>query len=239
MKTKTILGMACVLSSFFLCSAHTVAQNTGNSAQSTLFSSPELDFFSQYVLGKEFVISTQSEGNRQLDGGKAEADFDRKTRYSNLAVSPEGFSFNVLYTIKQTNYDLDAAGKRILPGRVVDRTFASRHVFGRSKSTGKIVGHRGEIFNDSANANFGMARNMVLFMEDNKLVMITLPGGYSDFYAAGGKFKPGTIKIRTEFVVKDGKIISTSVSEVFDVDPETMQMTPTGVKNTTVNVAEM
>jgi len=180
-----------------------------------------------------------AEKTRLLDGGKIESDFSYKTRFANLAVSPKGFSFNVLHSVKQTNYDLDTAGKRILPGRVMDRTVVQRHQFGYSDSTGKLVGNFEIIYNDYADAKLGMTANMILFMEGDKLVILRLPGGYSDLFAAGGKYKPGTASVRTEIVVKDGKVTRTAVSETFDVDPETLKMTPTGEKRTTVDFAEI
>jgi hypothetical protein len=231
MKTRAFFAVACVL--MF------AAQSVSAQAQTTLFSAPELDFFCRYMLGKEFSMPADAEKTRRLDGGKVELEFDFKNRYANLVVSPEGFSFNVLSTTKRTYYDLNAEGKRILPGRNMDRTIVQKHQFGRSKSTGKIVGHREILYNDSPDANFGMAGNMTLFMEGDKLVNLFLPGGYTDLAAAEGKFKPGTVSARAEFVVKDGKIIRTSVSETFDVDPETLKMTPTGEKTTTISVAEL
>jgi len=230
MKTRAILAAACVL----------LFAMPGAQAQNTLFSSPELDFFTQNMLGKEFGMPpNEASRTRLLDGGKVESAFDRKIRYSNLAVSPEGFSFNVLFTIKQTLYDLDANGNRILPGRSMDRTFVSRHEFGRNISTGKIVGNRKTIYNDSPNANFGMTSNLILSMEGDKLVILTLPGGFTDHFAAGGQYKPGTSETRTEFVVKDGTITRTTITQTFDVDPATLRITPVGEKTVTVDVAEV
>jgi hypothetical protein len=123
----------------------------------------------------------------------------------------------------------------------MDRTIVSKHTFGRSKSTGKIVGHREVIYSDSPGVNFGMTTNMFLFAEgENKLVIVGIPGGgYTDHFVAGGKYKPGTSATRTEIVVKDGKVTRTTVSETFDVDPDTLKMTPTGEKTTTISIAEL
>ena len=249
MKTKalqmqTFLGMTCVLFFLLLFSAqHTVAQNAGNSkpdsTQGTLFSAPELDFFCKYMLNREFVMPADAEKTRRMDGGKVEIEFDRKNRIANLTVSPEGFTFNTLNTIKQTNYDLDANGKRILPGRVMDRNIVVKHSFGRSKSTGKLIGHMEIIYNDSPEAATGMTSNMTLFMEGDKMIMQRIPGGYFDGFAAGGTHKPRTMSTRTEIVVKEGKVIRTSETENFDVDPETMKMTPTGEKSTIVDYCEL
>jgi len=233
MKTQTLFGTMTVL---FLMISPALAQEK---AADLLFSGPELDFFCKYMLDREFGLVPDASGIRQLDGGKVESDFDRKIRYANLAVTPGGFTFNALFTIKQTNYDLDANGKRILPGRVVDSTFVSKYLFGRSESSGKLIGHVEVLYSDSSNANLGMANNMLLFMEGEKLVEVRIPGGYSDFYAAGGKRTAKTAKTRTEFAVKDGKIFRTSVSDVFEVNTETLEMTPTGEQSKTMDFTEL
>lgn len=237
MKTKAFLGVVCVL---LFAVPGILAQNTeGTKPQDILFSAPELDFFCRYMLNKEFSMPADAVKIRQRDGGKVESDVDSIVRYANLAVSPEGFSYNVLAVIKRTDYDLDAAGKRILPGRNMDRTLVSRHKFGRSKSTGKIVGHREILYDDSLGSNFGMTGNMILFMEGDTLVNLFLPGGYTDYAAAEGKYKPATNSARAEISVKDGKVFRTSVSETFDVDPETLKMTPIGGSTTGTLVAEI
>ena len=238
---QTFLGMTCVLFFLFLCFPvqQTAAQNTGNSAQGALFSAPELDFFRKYMLNREFVMLPDADKTSRLDGGKLEIEFDRKNRIANLTVSPGGFTFNTLNTIKQTNYDIDADGKRILPGRVMDRNIVVKHSFGRSKSTGKLVGYMEIIYNDSPEAATGMTSNMTLFMEGDKMVMQRIPGGYFDAFAAGGTHKPRALSMRTEIVVKEGKVIRTSETESFDVDPETFQMTPTGDKSTIADYCEL
>jgi len=238
MKMRAILGMACIL---LFAVPSVQAQNTGGapSAHSILFSSPELDFFAQNMLGKDFTMPADAQRIRRLDDGKVEADFDRRIRYANLAVSPEGFSYNTLLTIKQTNYDLDANGNRILPGRVMDRTFVIRSKYGRSLSTGKIVGSWEMLYNDHPNAVFGMTGNMIMSMEEDKLVILSLPGGFLDGFAASGRFVPRTNQSRMEVAVRDGKVIQTTTSEMFDVDPETLERTPVGEKTTTVDVAEV
>ena len=233
MKTRTLFGTLITL--ILLISPAYTQEN----AADLLFSAPELDFFCKYMLDREFVMQPQAGDFRQLDKGKVESDFDRKTRYANLTVTPGGFTFNALLTIKQTNYDLDADGKRILPGRVIDRTEVIKYLFGRSESSGKLVGHLEVLYSDSPNAKFGMTRNMLLFMEGEKLVMVSIPGGYHDFYAAGGKRKSATAKSRTEITVKDGKITRTAISEVFDVDTETLEMTPTGERSTLIDYSEL
>ena len=211
-----------------------LAQNAGAakpfSAHDILFSGPELDFFCKYMLDREFVLAPESKVTRWIDNGKIEVDFDRTVRFTNLSVSPGGFSFNVLLSVKQTNYDLDAEGKRILPGQMKNRTLIEKHTFSRSKSTGKIVGRTESICHDIPNTVLSMTRNQILFMEDeDKMVIIEIPDGFiGDYFTTGGKYKPGTAKNRTEIVVKDGKVIRTLTSETFDIDPETMKITPTG-----------
>jgi hypothetical protein len=191
------------------------------------------------MLGKEFSMLPEASQIRRLDEGRIEPEYDRTIRFANLAVSPEGFSFNVLMMIKQTNFDLDADGNRILPGRVMDRTLVNRMRFGRSQSTGKIVGHRDTLYSDSPRVNFGMTGNMIMSMEEDKLVILTIPGGYFDGFAAGGEFVPRTARIRMEVDVRDDKVFLTSTVQIFDVDADTLEMTPTGETTTTVDVAEI
>jgi len=230
MKMKAIFGATCIL----LFAMPSVL------AQGDLFSGPELDFFRKYMIDREFVIPADANRTSRLDGGKIEIDFDRRAKFANLTVAPEGFTYNVMFTMKQTNYDLDANGNRILPGRVMDRTVVVRESFGRSKSTGKMIGHRTILYNDFADASYGMASNMIMSLEgEDKMVVVIIPGGYADYFAAGGGHRPRTNRTHTEIVVKDGKVTRTSVVEIFDVDPDTLQMTPSGEKSTLVDFAEL
>ena len=208
------------------------------SAHDILFSEPELDFFCQYMLNKEFILPTMIS---KLDNGKMECVFDRTTKFRSISVSTKGFSFIQMYQIKQTNFDLDSNGNRMLPGRTENRNLASKISLRRSDATGKLLGSAVLLFNDHPNVGeTGLADDLIVFMEGkDKFVMRTIPGRYGDYFAAGGKFKPGTSISKTEIYLENGKIVSKQIVDTFDVDPETFEKTPTGEQTIYVDYAEL
>ncbi len=187
-------------------------------------------FLKANVIGKTLEITI----NSKIDMGKVETEFNRRVTFCNLVESDKGIRFAEIAVIRQTNFDLDANGKRIGAGRRVDRTVMVNWEVGERLSTGKLVGF-GTFPVNTAVSPAGEFGTLTMGMEDGKLVMMRSTGLYSDFFAAGGKFKPGAADTRIEMTVVKGKLERTATETPYDVDPKTLKRTPAGEPATLVD----
>lgn len=189
-------------------------------------------FLKANVIGKTLELKVIS----KIDRGKVEVEFHRKTTFCNLMESEKGFRFDEVASIRQTNFDLDANGKRIGEGRRVDRTVVVHWEVGERRSTGKLIGF-GTFAVNTAVSPEGEFNTLSMGMEGDKLVMLRSTGMYSDFFATGGQFKPGAADTRIEMTVVRGKLERTARETPYDVDPKTMKRTPAGETATLIDRA--
>ncbi|MCE9555005.1 MAG: hypothetical protein K8T91_16750 [Planctomycetes bacterium] len=182
------------------------------------------EFIQNNMIGKQL----RTETTRSIDNGKVAVDFATNTAYTNFTETPNGFEYDVVSDVKQTNYDLDAQGKKKLPGVSKDRIAVTRYSFNKLKSTGKLLGMTKSISNTLKSDSAAGPTALQMGMQDGKLVMKSRTVYYSDRFAAGNQVKPGASETTTVFEVKDGKLHVTSKTQTFDVDPVTMARTPDG-----------
>jgi hypothetical protein len=191
-----------------------------------------VSFLKANVIGKTLELKVLS----KIDRGNVEVEFHRKTTFSNLMESEKGFRFDEIASIRQTNFDLDVNGKRVGEGRRVDRTVVVHWEVGERLSTGKLVGF-GTFAVNTAVSPEGEFSTLTMGMEGDKLVMLRSTGMYSDFFTAGGRFKPGAADTRIEMAVVKGKLERTARETPYDVDPKTMKRTPAGEITTLIDRA--
>jgi hypothetical protein len=183
-----------------------------------------IKFLKAHVIGKTFK---GQERTTKLDNGRMEAVFSATVAYSNLVETEDGFAFDETSVAKQTNYDLDKDGKRVLPGRNEDSAGAIRYEITRRQSTGKLVGFSRVLASTSKRtAPTGNAWAVRMEVGDGVLEMTESTLLYEDHYAEKGKFRPGATDARTRFSVTGGKAQGELVLTAFDVDPKTLKRTP-------------
>ena len=79
------------------------------------------DFFKNSVMGKTISVSSVS----KIAENTVEAHFNKETTFANLVVEQNGFSYDEIIIIKQTNYPLNADGSKGEP-QVKDRAITAR-----------------------------------------------------------------------------------------------------------------
>jgi len=182
------------------------------------------EFIKQNMIGKQLHAET----NRKIDQGKVATDFSVTITYANWSERPNGFEFDVISDVKQTMYDLDKNGEKILPGISKDRIAVNRCLISKIKSTGQLLGIVIPVSNSLIKESAAGPTSLQLGMQDGKLVMKTASIFHGDRFAAGNQVKPGASERTNVLEVKDGKLHSTSRTQSFDVDPTTLARTPDG-----------
>jgi hypothetical protein len=74
----------------------------------------------------------------------------------------------------------------------------------------------------------GSGEALQVSLEGDRLTMVGSTPLYDDYFAPGGKYKPGAGRTTNEFHVQDGKLRLRSHELGFDVNPETLIRTPNG-----------
>ena len=87
-------------------------------------------FLNKHVVGRTF---TSEKYVVKISGGKQEAEVEVSVTFADLAETRHGFYFDRATTRKQTNYDLDADGKRAGEKYVKDSQSVTRYFLGAQK----------------------------------------------------------------------------------------------------------
>jgi hypothetical protein len=180
-------------------------------------------FLKDHVIGKTLATPATT---WKLDGGKVEVVMEDQTTLSNLVETANGFQFDVTSVSDTRSFDLDAQGKRIMPGRNWSGVSVARVEINERKSTKKLVGLSRTISTTMKDDDGGGFAATQMSIQDGQLVVKDFGILYYDYLIADGKFKPGTFEGTTRYSVEKGKLQSRWEGVTFDVDPETLQRTP-------------
>ena len=190
-------------------------------AEETSERAKALSFLKDNVIGRTVSVNL----TEKIANGTVETVFSRNTSFVKLMETPNGFQFDAVSVIRQTNYDLDKQGKRVGPGLVEDRTIADRYVVSERKSTKKLIGYSLVVSNSSDFDEAAVDAVRVGF-QDGKLVIDESTVLFNDLFAEGGQFKPGGADVHSEFSIVRGKLRRVQTIQIFDVDPNTLEKQP-------------
>ena len=177
-------------------------------------------FLKQNVMGRK----VEHRSTDKLANNTLETDFIRQTIHTNLQETSQGFSFDVLYVVKQTIWDLDKEGKRQGQGRHEDRVLASRYEFKTRKSTGRLLGCMRGLTNSFIDP-IGDVNFAQIELKNDRLIITESTVGYGDYFGKGGKYDPASSDIQTVMELKEGKLYRRQTVTSFNIDPETLQRT--------------
>ncbi len=189
-------------------------------------------FLKEHVIGKTIVTPKTT---FKADNGKMEGEYQDFTSLQlNFAETASGFCFDYTTVSQETKrYDVDKDGKRVLPGRDGSGTEVYRYEFCERASTKKLTGTaRPTTATTKTPSREGSVILMTgIKMADGKLIWEETLPGYVDFYAANGKYKPGSWDSRSTYSVVEGKLqLDYQETKRYDVDPDTLKRTPTNDK---------
>jgi|SRR5579872_1112961 len=186
-------------------------------------------FLKEHVINKTVATPKTS---YKMDNNKMESESEDQTAFSNFVESAQGFSFDMTIVTKETRFELDKEGKRVLPGRDLSGTEVYRYEIVERVSTKKLTGTcRILSMTTKAPSREGAALLITgMKVADNKLYWSETLPGYLDLIAAGGKYKPGSWDGKSTFSMADGKLRVETEYTNFDVDPDTLKRTPSKEK---------
>ena len=215
---KRILGF--VLASYAFSGISGFADESGNESERARV----VRFLREHVIGKTVGLKKET---TKIANGKVETEFSSRMTFANLVETQDGFIFDVVWDTEQTNYDLEEDSRRIQPGRKEDRMGVSRYEVKERKSTKRLIGFERVVTNSLVDPT-GVAVALRVKLEGNNLIIDSSDINYCDFFAAGGRYRPGASEIHEEISLRGGKIESKITSESYDVDPDTLKRTRTG-----------
>jgi hypothetical protein len=168
----------------------------------------------------------------KVDDNKLEGEYEDLTTFNNFIETAQGFSFDVTTVSKETRYDLDKDGKRILPGRDISGTEVFRYEICERASTKKLTGTARMLSRTTKGSTYEATAVLVtgLKVADGKLVWNETLPGYVDLIASKGRYKAGSWDSKYTFSVVEGKLLTEYETKRYDVDPETLKRTPTNDK---------
>ena len=182
-----------------------------------------IDFFNKYIAGRTLTMSRTG----KLAGGKIETVFIRQMAFTPCIAEPDGFWWDTITMIRQTNYDLDEQGNRKSPPNKKHRAVVHRWEFRQLKSTEVLVGNRRDLAN-TMGCTLASAEDISVHLEGKKLVVVEKTIGYDDHFAPNNRWQPGASEFRYLFSVDNGKLRCENIQQAFDVDPTTLKRTPRG-----------
>jgi hypothetical protein len=214
---KRVLGF--VLASYAFSGISGFADGSGNESEQARV----VRFLREHVIGKTVGVKETA----KIANGKVETEFSSRRTFANLVETRDGFIFDVIWNIEQMNYDLDDDGRRIQPGHKKDRIGVGRYEAKHTQSAKRLIGFHRIVVNSYTDPT-GFAEAIRVKLEGNSLIIDSSTINYTDFYAAGGRYRPCASESREEISLRDGKIEFKYTSEPYHVDPETLKRTRTG-----------
>jgi hypothetical protein len=188
-----------------------------------------MQFFKEHVLGRTLATPKTT---FQWDDNKAEGEYEDQVIYNNFAETAEGFAFDVTSVSKGTLYDLDSQGHRLSPGHDFSGVFVLRYEIAERASTKQLTGTARPIATTIKAPSPEGTASLVTGMKvrDGKLIWNETLPGYGDIAGAKGTYKPGSWSVSATMSLVDGKLRIAAEQTNYDVDPVTLQRTPTKEK---------
>ncbi|WP_417395992.1 hypothetical protein [Gimesia chilikensis] len=183
-----------------------------------------IDFIENKMIGKTLETKVVTKINK----GNIETEFHRRVLYTNLVKTEDSASFDAIILIRQRLWDLNENGKRKSETpREKNRALVLRYGVHALKSTNGIIGNSIPLLN-SMTSSFGEGSTIQLFVEKDKLKMITATPLYSEGFGKDDSWIPLASSVTTTFSSNEGKLSAIETEEGFNVDPDTLKRQPSG-----------
>jgi hypothetical protein len=182
-------------------------------------------FLKSHVMDKTVA---KPKTTNKLDDNRMESEKEEQLTFNNFTETPQGFNFDETMVIKETRYDLDANGKRMLPGRDLIGTAVYRYEIRERVSTKKLTGTfriLSKTFNTPSREGVAILITAARIVDGKLMLTETVPG-YLDLLGPKGKYVPGSWDSKGTFSMVEGKLQAEWETTLFDVDPDTLKRTP-------------
>jgi hypothetical protein len=182
-------------------------------------------FLKNHVMDKTVA---KPKTTNKLDDNKMESEKEEQLTFNNFTETPQGFNFDETILYKEMRYDLDANGKRMLPGRDRSGTAVYRYEIRERVSTKKLTGTirvLSKTLNTPSREGVAILITAARIVDGKLMLSETVPG-YLDLLAPNGKYVPGSWDSKGTFSMVEGKLQAEWETTLFDVDPDTLKRTP-------------
>ncbi|MDA1161931.1 MAG: DUF1566 domain-containing protein [Planctomycetota bacterium] len=178
-------------------------------------------FLRNHVIGRTVVgrvITT-------MDLGRLESDFERRTTFTRLIESANGFGFDEVIQIRETIRPRGKERESAAVRRDNRRVFL-RHQYSVRQSTGEIVGYAREVSHDEGQLSEAAVINRaVAQFQNGELIIRTSTVGYDDHITADG-LSPSAVRTQSRFSVSGDRLQRSQANEFFSVNADTLSQKP-------------
>ena len=186
------------------------------------------EFVKRHVIGKAVVAPPVT---TDVDGGRITSAYEEDAVFSNLTETANGFSFDMTTLARGTRYVRDK-GRALLAEGTLNTVRVIRYEMTERRSSGKLVGFARFISSTNTQPDpFSGAVFLVqMSLERDRLAVHETMVGYVDFVSADRTFKPVAWDGKYSYAREQERLVVRYEQETFNVDPATLQRTPTGDK---------
>lgn len=181
-----------------------------------------VEFLRSSVIGRTVVGKVATD----IDHGRLESVFERRTTFTQLLVSPNGFGFDEVLRIRETITPQKGKAKHADGTRNANRSVILRHQYSVRESTGEVIGYVREISgNTSQLSAAAVVKRATATFDDGVLTIRSSTVNYDDHAGLMGP-KPGGFKSQTQYSVAGGRLRRVQTNEYYEIDPESGKQTP-------------
>ncbi len=163
------------------------------------------------------TLVVENEGS--LAQGRVGYSFQREATLCNLSRTANGVSYDIVYVIKQSNWDI-VDGRKGSP-RIEDRLMVRHFELGRRSSTSEITGYS-EVKTTTRASWRGNAETMRVKLDKDRLLIAYRTALYSDLFDKASSFYPGAVDVREEWRLDRGSLVVESQIKTYKVNPSTL-----------------
>lgn len=178
-------------------------------------------FLEKNMMGKSLI----RESHKNIAQDTLYTDFVARTTLHGLERTETGLRYIQTHVIEQTLWDLDQYGKKIGKGRTKNRTLTSCDEIRISKATGDLIGYSYGVTNTIMDP-IGDAGIIRSYKVVNDQLHIWSEGmNYGACFAQNNTYKPCTSITKKVYSIDNDKLVQTSTSTMYHVNPKTFEKT--------------
>lgn len=180
------------------------------------------DFLEKNVMDRTLV----TELHRTIAQGTIYSDFVSRATYHGLERTKLGLKYTVTGVVEQTLWDIDKEGKKIGEGRSKNRTISTRSEIAVNKATQALMGYTHSLSNTYTDSTgYASAIRSVKIIVGDKLELHSERINYGACFGVNNTTTPCASSNIATYSVENGKLVNTSTSTNYVVDPETFKKT--------------
>ncbi|MET0143522.1 MAG: hypothetical protein ABW328_01860 [Ilumatobacteraceae bacterium] len=186
-----------------------------------------MDFLERNVIGRAVVSAPVT---AMTNDGATEVTYVDQNLFGNLTVRADGFSFDLTSITLGRRYGVDEHGEPVELAGSMDAVRVYRYDMTERSSTGELLGFGRFVSSTNVQSDplAGTCFVVRMTLDGDELIVEDTQIGYGDFPARGGRRRPVALDGTYRYSVSDGQLTVQFDQSTYDVDPASLQRTPTG-----------